>query len=292
MKTSYGTILALAIVAAVLLTAALPCWAVEKEEKNIWSGDVAKWGHGQFELTKERIERIMNRLAEANPEKAKELKQLREKDLEKFKAELREAVRQQFGKRTKERLKERPERRMKKYGGPFGPGGMPPGMGMRWRHDRYLDWLKENYTEEAEKLAKLREEKPELYGRQIALSLKRYGRIAEAARENPQLAEVLKEDLVLKQQQNKLLEEIETAGDDEREGLVEELKEVLSRRFDLIVKRKQIEYEQLLNKLERLKKEVEQREAKVEKWKDAEFKNESIKARLEELVSKTDAFRW
>ena len=67
---------------------------------------------------------------------------------------------------------------------------------------------------------------------------------------------------------------------------------VVSSRFDLIVKRKQIEYEQLRNRLEKLKKEVEQREAEVEKWKDAKFKNESVKARLEELVSGAEKFQW
>lgn len=298
MKTSYGTILVLAIAAA-LFTTALPCRAVEKEkeEENIWSEDAAKGEPGRFRLTEEGIERIMNQLAETEPNKAAELKQLREKDPEKFKVELRKVMREQFGKRFKERLEEQSERPMRKHGGPFGPGGIPPGpvlpgMGMHWRYDKYLDWLKENYAEEAEKLAKLSGKDMDLYSRQLGLSLKKYGPIAEAAGENPQLAEVLKEDLVLKQQQNKLLEEIKTASDDEKEELVEDLKEVISYRFDLIVKRKQIEYEQLLKKLERLKKEVEQRKIKVEKWKDAKFKNESVKARLEELLSETEKFKW
>ncbi|TKJ36505.1 MAG: hypothetical protein CEE38_11880 [Planctomycetes bacterium B3_Pla] len=42
----------------------------------------------QFELTDERIDRIMGVLAERDPEKAKKLKQLRQSDPEKFKAEL------------------------------------------------------------------------------------------------------------------------------------------------------------------------------------------------------------
>jgi myosin heavy subunit len=175
---------------------------------------------------------------------------------------------------------------------PPGPGGMPPGVGMPWRYDKYLNWLKENYAEEAKKLAELSTKDIDLYSKQLKLSLKKYGRIAEAAIENPQLAAVLKEDLALKQQQDKLLGQIKTAGDKEKEELVKELKEVLNHRFDAILKRKQIEYEQLLKKLERLKKEVEQRNAKVEKWKDAGFKNESVKARLEELLSKTDEFKW
>jgi hypothetical protein len=328
MKTSYGIILVLAMAAAVLSTTALYCRAAEDvnkeevksteplppppggvvEKEDIWSEDAAKGGSGRFELTEERIERIMNQLAKTNPEKAEELKQLQAKDPEKFKAELREVMQEQFGKRFRERMEERTGQHMKEGGKPFGPGGMPPdscnappgpgGMrmppdgGMHWRYDKYLDWLKENYAEEAEKLAELSKKDANLYSKQLELSLKKYGRIAEAARENPQLAAVLKEDLALKQQQDKLLGEIKAAGDNGKEESVKELKEVLNHRFDAILKRKQIEYEQLLKKLEGLKKEVEQRNAKVEKWKDAGFKNESVKARLEELLSKTDEFKW
>lgn len=293
MQKNYVTILVLAIATTMIFAAPVLCRAAEKEEENVWSEDEPKGEGRRFELTEERISRIMNQLKETDPKEAEELEQLRGKDPEKFKDELREIMRQQFGKGFKEHLKERSEQRVRKRGEPFGPGGMPPGTGMHWRYDRYLDWLKENYAEEAEKLDKLREEKPELYGRQIALSLKRYGRIAEAARENPQLAEVLKEDLVLKQQRDKLLRKIRAASEDaEKKELTKQLEEVVSSRFDLIVKRKQIEYEQLLEKLTKLKKQVEESEAKVEKWKDVEFKNESVKARLEELLGKTDEFRW
>jgi len=58
----------------------------------------------QFELTDEIIDRIMGRMTENNPERAKELEQLRQSDPEKFKAELtrfmqtmRERVRQGTG---------------------------------------------------------------------------------------------------------------------------------------------------------------------------------------------------
>jgi hypothetical protein len=325
MKTSYGTILVL-VMAAVLSTTALYCRAAEDvnkeevksteplppppggvvEKEDIWSEDTAKGEPGRFELTEEKIERTMNQLAKTDPKKAEELKQLQAKDPEKFKAELREVMQEQFGKRFRKRMEERSGQHMKEGGEPFGPGGMPPdscnmppgpggmppGVGMPWRYDKYLDWLKENYAEEAEKLAELSKKDANLYSKQLNLSLKKYGRIAEAARENPQLAAVLKEDLALKQQQDKLLGEIKAAGDNGKEESVKELKEVLNHRFDAILKRKQIEYEQLLKKLEGLKKEVEQRKAKVEKWKDAGFKNESVKARLEELLGKTDEFKW
>jgi restriction endonuclease Mrr len=48
----------------------------------------------EHELTDEAIERIMGYLAKTNPEKAEELKQLRESDPEKFKAELRKLIEQ------------------------------------------------------------------------------------------------------------------------------------------------------------------------------------------------------
>jgi hypothetical protein len=325
MKTSYVTILVLAI-AALLSTTVLHCQAAEdvnKEEDNIWSEDTAKGEHGQFELTEERISHIMERLAETDPNKAKELKQLQEKDPEKFETELREVMREQFGRKIKERMEKQlepfgpggmppdacnaspvpcpngtpPGMGMQKHGEPFGPGHVMPEMGMQWKYDKYLDWLKENYAdvakqlEEAKKLAEQDGNWRE-YWKQFGLGLKKYGRIAEAARENPRLADVLKKDLELRQQQDKLLEEIKAAGDKDKEGLVKNLKEVLSNRFDVIVERKQIEYEQLLARLETLKKDVEQRKAKMEKWKDVKFKEESVKARLEELLGKSDKFTW
>ncbi|MBN1392486.1 MAG: hypothetical protein JW947_06765 [Sedimentisphaerales bacterium] len=304
MKKDYGKILALVITA--LLSAAALCYGaaedVNKGEDDIWSEEAAKWEHGQPELTAERIERIINRLAETDPAKAEELKQLKEKDSEKFRAEFREVMREQFGKRMRKRGEQRGEKLnepiapgdmpVRRPSEPFGPGHVMPEMGMRWKYDKYLEWLKENYAEEAKKLEGLSKKDPEIYWKHLGFSLKKYGKIAEAARENPRLAEVLKKDLVLRQQQDKLLEEIESADDKEKEELANELKGAISNRFDVIVERKQIEYEQLLERLERLKKDVKERKAKMEKWKDAKFKEDSVKARLEELLGKSDKFTW
>jgi hypothetical protein len=304
MKTSYATILILAM-AALLSTTVMRCQAAEDvNEDSIWSEDMGKGKRGQFKLTEERIERIMSRLSEADPNKAEQLKQLQEKDPEKFKTELREAMREQVGKKFRERRETRgmtPGMGMQRHIEPFGPGHMMPEMGMHWNPDKYLDWLKENYAdaaqqlEEAKRLAEQSGNEADRwreYWKQFGLSLKKYGRIAEAARENPRLAEVLKRDLALRQQQYKLLREIETAGDKEKEELVKELKEVLSNKFDVIVERKQIEYEQLLEKLERLKNDVEQRKAKMEKWKETKFKEDSVNTRLEELLGKSNKFTW
>ncbi len=323
MKNSYTISLVLVMAAAMLLATALPCWAVGKEKEDIWLEDkpedtalLERW-----ELTEEKIEHIMSYLAETKPAKAEELKQLREKELEKFKAELRKVMHEKFGKKLKEHGKQKAGQKscLDRDMGRFGPRRGEAGewrrremvMGRRdarrgeygerrtremvrerlqSRHAEYIEWLGKNYPEKAEKLAELREEKPELYMKKLWLSKKQYGRIAEAAKENPQLAEVLKENLGLKRKRDELLRKIGAASEDEKKELVKELEKVVSSRFDLIVKRKQIRYEQLRKELEKLKEQVKKSEAEVGKWKEA--KGEKVRERVEELISRTEKFKW
>ena len=53
---------------------------------------------GEFELTDEKIDGMIGFLEQKNPEKAQELKQLQASDPEKFKAELKKVMREQFDK--------------------------------------------------------------------------------------------------------------------------------------------------------------------------------------------------
>lgn len=303
MRTTYGIVLVLTMAAIMLLTTAPACGAEEKKEENIWSEGKPKRGPGQFELTEEVIKRVMNQLAKTEPAKAKELEQLRKKDAEKFKAELRKVMREQFGKKLRERGEQRTGRRSRQgQEMPFAKPGMagePPRgrereMDRERRRERYaefLEWLEKDYSETAKELAELKEKKPELYRRQLWLIYRKYRRIFEASKENPKLAEVLKEDLELKGKRDKLLGKIRAATDeDEKKKLSKQLAEVVSSRFDLIVKRKQIAYEQLRKELEELKERVRQSEAEVEKWK--EVKDEKVKERVEKLVSRTEKFKW
>jgi hypothetical protein len=243
------------------------------------------------------IEAMMERIANADPQRAEELEKLRETDPEKFKKEISKTMRE---------MSRRPVRGWDRQEGRQGRGQrmeMPfetrGQRGRRWpaimrqRHEEYLEWLQDNYPDQATELIELRKQDPQLYMRKLGLSFKTYGKIAEAAKENLKLAETLKEDLELKKQRDSLLSRIkDTTDDKKKQQLVKELEEVVSARFDLIVKRTQIRYEQLSKKLERLKKELKQKEAQVEKWKDPEFKKQNVKARLEKLLSETEKFRW
>lgn len=308
MKTRHAILLVLAVVTVVLLGATIPCSAAEPGER-------PRREFRRREMTDDMAERILAQMAERYPDRAEVLRQLRKKDPEKFRDELRKVMRElrgEFGERRGAGTERQGRLGYGEHGGGAGGGygggehGRPgrPGMGgagqrgprgmrMRERYTEHLEWLEKNYPEKAKKLAELKKEKPELYMKQMAISLKKYRGIKEAEKENPELAKVLKEDLALKEKRNRLVRRIRASKDDEqKEKLAEELEKIISDRFDLILRRKQIAYEQLLKKLEKLKKEVKNREAAIEKWKDAELKNEKVKARLKELVSGSGKFRW
>jgi HlyD family secretion protein len=57
----------------------------------------------RFELPDEAVERIMAQMAKTNPEEAEKLERLREREPEKFKAELMKTMREQFGKMWQDR---------------------------------------------------------------------------------------------------------------------------------------------------------------------------------------------
>ena len=276
--------------------------ADEHEREDIWTEGRAGWEGGHpAKASPERIERLLDRIAENDPERAKELRKLKKENPEQFRTELRELMHQWFEERPGSRSKGRPRR---EGGGGRGRGGFGGGgpferggrshmrERMAARHAEYIEWLEQNYPEHAEKLEQLRDKDPDLYKRQLMLSVKKYGRIAEASRENPGLAELLKKDFELKRARNELVEQIADSKEAQRQELVKELEEIISQRFDLIVERKQIEYDQLREKLEELKKKVEESESKVEKWKDPEFKQQNIKTRVEKLIDDAQEFRW
>jgi hypothetical protein len=282
-------------VAALASIVALPCSAQSKgkeKQEDVWTeGEQKGPGRGplefapppagdqrgprrgppEFELTDEEIDQIMKGLKERDPAKAKELADLREKDPEKFKIELRRQGGEEFGKIMKERMEN------------------------FWRKRRaeFVEWLGKNYSKEAEELARLKEKEPELYLKKYNMLRDRYWHIFEEEKRDPEFARVLKEDLELRQRQGELLREIKAAkSDSQKKELTAGLEDVVSRRFDLIVKQKEIMYERLLKWLEELKNRVKESKVEINKWKDKEFKAENVKQRLKDLTEGTRRFEW
>ena len=235
----------------------------------------------------EFIERALNSIEKADPNKATELRRLSTEDPNKFKSEFRRVARQHYGRRRRADRdpNSRPSRQK--------PEKRDISARMRQVYEEYLKWLNEAYPDEAQKLAEIENTKPELYGRMLGISFRRHYRVYEAAKENPRLADILKEDARLKRQREDLRKRIAAAKNpDKKAQLRAELESVVSRRFDLIIARKLIAYERLSAELAKLQKEVEQKGAEVQKWKDERFKKQNIESRLKDLLSEDKKFKW
>jgi len=157
----------------------------------------------------------------------------------------------------------------------------------------FLESLKKYIPKKAEELDRLKETNPDLYAEKYELALKKYGRIIEEGRRNPELADVLLEDLRLKKRRDELLKNIKAEQSNrEKNKLVAELQEVVAGRFDLIVRRKQIAYERLLKWLEGLRKRLRESRGEINIWRDEKFKKDNVKERMQDLLEETTKFRW
>jgi len=159
------------------------------------------------------------------------------------------------------------------------------------KDEEFLKWLEKNYPKEAEKLEKVinKDSKQDNTSGDI---LGTYGKIFEVSKSNPKLAKLLKKDLALTKKRDKILDQIKSAKEKEKQKLIKKLEKILTNRYELILQRKQLAYEQLHKKLEILTKKVKKRAAEVENWKETEIKEENVKVRLEELIGKAEDFRW
>jgi len=298
MKTRCIAVLGFVRAGAMFLNFPLRQCAAQEAQENIWSDDKPQGRARKIALTDKVVERFLRELAKTDPARAEEFKRLRQTEPEQFKNEIRRLLHERSA--QKKRLRgvgrkaQEPrsagERPLMRGGEQRGPDRM---MRMRQKYDEYLKWLSKSHPAEAEELAASKKNNPDLYFRKVTLSFKRYGRIFEESERNPELAEILQQDLELKDRRNDLLREISNAREKEqKDALVKELEEVISQRFDLIVRRKEIEYEKLLDRLEKLKRQVEESKAQVEQWQDVEFKGKNVKARIKELLGRTETFKW
>jgi len=274
------------VLTAFLAVGIQPCVGDQKNEQNLFEEDDrgprpgpgpergmrrGGPGRGRFELTDEEVDRILKDLKKRSPEKAKELAELRKENPDKFREELGRHAREEFRKVIGERIE-------------------------KWRQQRqteFLEWLAKSIPDEAEELAKLKERDPKLYDQKYELALKKYGRIYEESRRNPELAKVHIEDLQLQKRRDQLIGKINaTKNQREKNKLTVELQEVVGRRYDLIVRRKQIAYEWFLERLKEVQNRINESRAEILKAQDAKVKAENIKKRTQELLEEKKGFNW
>ncbi|OHB78736.1 MAG: hypothetical protein A2Z25_19930 [Planctomycetes bacterium RBG_16_55_9] len=277
MEKSRGIILALAIAAAIL-AAAPPCPAAEKNNNKDDQGIFAEdergeerpgRGRGRDELTEDEINRIMVDFKKRNPEKAKELSDLRKKDPEKFREELRKHATEELEKLIDERSQ-------------------------KWRQERqaaFLEWLEKNFHDESRELARLKVADPNVYNKKYDLVSRKYYRIFEVSRRNPELAEVLLEDVKLQKRQDELVAKIKTTKNQEQnKKLTSDLEEVVALRYDVILRRRQMAYEWLLKRIEDLRNQLRDSHNEIIKYQDPKTKEENIKQRTKDLLEEKKRF--
>ena len=196
---------------------------------------------------------------------------MRQKNPGQFQAELREHGREEFGEIIRERME-------------------------KWRQERqaeFLKWLEEKVPKKARELAKLKERDPDLYQKKYELARRKYERIFDTQRRSPELAEILLADLKLQERRDELVDKIKAAkSEDEKKELNSQLEEVVSDRYDFIMRRKQMMYEWLLRRLERLQKEVNESKNEIIKLRDEQIKTGNVKERMKQLTEGTTKLKW
>lgn len=213
------------------------------------------------ELTEEQIDDILEELKKRDPNTVKELADLRKEDRDKFKTELRRHAFPEIGKVIMEIWAKR-------------------------QRAEFLEWLEKYVPKVAEELTQLEEKEPELYAQKYDLTWHNYRRIYDRAKRSPELAKVLVADLQMEEREEALRRQIRTTENEEdKNELIAQLEEVVSDRYELIVRQKQIEYNQLLKRLEALQNQVKASIQDIEKWKDPENKTKIVNKRMKELTT-------
>lgn len=279
-----------------LFLCCLPAFCAEPVSSDIWTDESPMlddyW-------SARRIDGFLDRLERDNPERAAELRKLREENPDKFQQELREEVKKMFQPPDQPRPggPEGPQGQ-----GPMGPGGGPQGPGPeggrggRWmehwqrRHDEFIQWLEKNNPELAGELARIKDTDQAAYFSRVMEAHRIYDPIIDAEKKNPELAKVLKEDLILQKQRDELVQKIRGAQGTERERYIQELKALISRRFDLIIRKKTLQYQELEERLKRLQKELEKRQAEVMKLKGS--KEQAVEDHVKELTTQSEKINW
>jgi hypothetical protein len=282
-RRSRGIALVVAI-ATVMIATALTCPAAEKgktQDQGIWN-EVQPRGPGRgapgprrIEPTKDEIDRILESFRQRDPKAAADLAKLRKKNPARFMDELRKRARDEFAKIMRERRNNFLE---------------------KWRERRrndFLKWLQKTFPSDAQEMAELKDSDPNLYGRKYDLAWRSYGRIFDESGRNPELGNILVEDVKLKRIEDGLVSKIKASTDQgEKEKLEAELEQVIGNRYDLILKRKQLIYEWLLKRLDELQKRINDSRADMLKYQDPKVKAENVEQRAKSLLEKQKGFRW
>lgn len=286
-----------------VLFACPPVFSADTGNTDIWTEDTEQMREGPW--SERRIDGFLNRIERENPERAAELRKLRQENPEEFQRVLTEEMQKLFRSSDRPRPEDGPR-------GSMGPGPQGPdspgarrgpddgrggeGRGGRWlehlqrRHDEFIQWLEKNNPELAGELAQLREKDEAAYFGRVMEARRIHDPIISAEKNNPELATVLKDDLVLQKQRDDILRELRGAEGEKRDQLLKELKSIVSQRFDLIIRKKTLQYQELEKRLKQLQEELEKRQTEVSKLKSS--KEQAVEQHMKDLTAQAEKINW
>jgi hypothetical protein len=225
----------------------------------------------QRDLTNDVVDRILQGLQKRDPAKAKQLTDLRQKDPGKFKVLLREQGQPELDQIIRERFDARRQD----------------------RNTKFVAWLKTNYAAEEQELTSLKTKDPQLYISEFDRLMRQYGYIFEADMSCPEMGTALKADFELKKRANELIKQIRNEKSDaKKQALGMELQDVTAKRYDLIVRRKEIAYDELTRKLNDLQKQVQESKDEIARWRDPKIKQANVRQRVQALTENKVRFKW
>jgi len=126
------------LAAMTLLVCDTLCNAAQNKDKGNWPTELPKRKHDPSELSERDINRIMDRVKQVNPDRARKLANLRKENPKKFEAELKEMVRAGFREKTRPQEELGAEEKFRPRGWDKDPKAREL---INMRYDRHLEWL-------------------------------------------------------------------------------------------------------------------------------------------------------
>ena len=249
------------------------------ETTNIWE-DSLIYPFGDIALTDRRIDQFLERLSKTNPRRANELKALRTAQPEQFRIQIRDEMTSRFFQSASQSVRTRPAPDTAAASDPQHP--VKPGEELL----ELIAWLEQNFPRQAEELKTV----PAPSAERIAELVGRFEPVMRAEHQNPPLAAIMKDDIAIQMQNDELLMDLQYANEQEREAIIKELEKLTSQRFDLIVRKREIQYEQLRQRLEKLQQNLEKQKADLDKLKAT--KEKTITDRVQDMVEYTRKANW
>lgn len=195
-----------------------------------------------------------------NSQKAKELEELREKDIDEFYNQL------QFNAYFEIAEEIRAER------------------------DRVstLEFLSKYIPEDAEEIKALEKTNYSLYVQRLRSERDKWRQIMDFIERNPVISDeqihVMVSDRQLELEQIDLLRNFVTADSNTRESILTRIEEIVSARYDNTVKNYEFELQDIMRTLDMIQKRIDAKKEQIESWKDPEFKKQEVDDQVKRLT--------